>query len=777
MTFKRNAIKNNFKTGDKPTEVQFAEFIDSGFNLHKYQYDSDYAYEEGNIVMQIVGGKWAAYRRNDYEPNAIGKLPTETTYWKKILQGINIFNDPTIIEDEDPIGAPFDIFDKTTLAKIANSNTATESAYEFDVGDIILFEERVYNAPGKYNYEWVVKNRIDDTVHVIKNTRDLSYEAEIPGQYTVTLTVYEYGVTDPIIKEWDFDVAGEGAYQPVTITNFNISPESATTTPSSIVFSAQVNKVTDIEVRLYETDPSGTPVDKQLSVIKDAMIGTNNYVLVDVNTFNGVATKLIQDIVIGEDKWFKMEAHHNDGVNSSNDTSDVETLVYDDPVESISFLLFPKKYYTYSGGSYPLSLNIQALFTPSPNVPADYIKVINSEDVSIHTFNNPTIVDGEFDDDTVDINSFGTAKPYNLRLSYKDIYMVTPITSNIEQIVIQEPIQITASIEGTTYNVKVNTNKVPLQFDDNTYVVKESIDGSNWVTISGWTSDAVGGLSRINFVSSFDGTLTTGDAYHVKVTENIGEDGRNETSESEFETSYNEDPPPLYGVITEIELNDIDFSFLTGYQFIKSQFQWLGSLGETLKINNKNVVSHVPPGTVVELKIGGSSINRTVESSTLFDDQHTQMTFTEELSNHNDVDQILISSVYSYCESMEESDILPILTDTYMKTHQMDSAFIENDFILNFQNIFDESLSIIGETLETDKAYQWIAFPSSATQYTEWAATASIDIKKAIATTYFVFTHDVDGVSYRVYVYSGKDEISGDYFGQGALAVNKKYFI
>lgn len=49
--------------------------------------------------------------------------------------------------------------------------------------------------------------------------------------------------------------------------------------------------------------------------------------------------------------------------------------------------------------------------------------------------------------------------------------------------------------------------------------------------------------------------------------------------------------------------------------------------------------------------------------------------------------------------------------------------------------------------------------------------------KKAIATTYFVFTHDVDGVSYRVYVYSGKDEISGDYFGQSALAINKKYFI
>ena len=81
MQLLRTTIKDNFKTGDKPTEADFEQFINSGFNLHQFTYDETYPYEAGNLVYGLYLSKPSLYKRTNYSIGEVGVPITNSAYW------------------------------------------------------------------------------------------------------------------------------------------------------------------------------------------------------------------------------------------------------------------------------------------------------------------------------------------------------------------------------------------------------------------------------------------------------------------------------------------------------------------------------------------------------------------------------------------------------------------------------------------------------------------------------------------------------------------------
>jgi hypothetical protein len=774
MTFKRNAIKNNFKTGDKPTEAQFAEFIDSGFNLHQYQYDSNYAYEEGNIVVvseTYTGGggvtsppKWFVYRRTDHMPETTGNPVEDGLFWKKIIGGINIFNEPTIVPGEDPIEAPFSIF--YNQSQIGRTDVLTDDVLSYDQGTTLRFEDRSYNLPGKYKYTWKIyrNGNLIDTIY----KRDIEYLFQNPGTYIIKLEVEEYGVSGFHTTEYTVEILSTGTCVDIEFTEaLSLNPPTGNTQGVNTTFNAAINKSSNVELRLYEVDPTPTEgsnyVQRQYSVLKDWMLEDQNYVDLTSNLEGQTITKTFNALRISTQTPFELVAIYDDGQGCESEASSLATLNYSAAISITNLVLSPTKFYPSS--HLVMNMVVDAEFNEIPS-DVDYIRLRNTiANDNVFSLSGAVALgkisgEGLFTHE-LETPYFETASSYSLSLQYKDNIMTGYIESDIETINIQNPVEITHLQISETYSVTVKINKTPSIANGNEYQIWQNVNGGAWTEVTGFIEGVMENSRSFSFTTTL--TIGSGDIYNLKIQENLGEEGNDAVSEDEDNVTYSPAPKLYWGILGE------DFFENEGYSIRNSSLVAIGPLN----VVNLNTLQITVSGDMrIYLDIGRQvffhiidedNFGRTVSSFSYNDESNqTTIVFNSAIPDPGSFNYsyFVIHNVLTGTNTINQSTLDGILSNEKVTEYELAIPIVSPLIItFNSSSLISSLKTYLLEKFLFHFAYQFFACPVSSYVYTLFQEGVG-DVLN-IADYYFVIDRVIGGENYKIYIHRGSNPSSG----------------
>lgn len=583
MTLLRDTIKSNFVANATPTEAQFAELIDSGFDLHQFTYRADYPYEAGNIVFGTHNGTIALYKREDYDIGAINKAVSDTSYWTLVYS--SIFNIPNPGQIEPPIKAPFVILNEDK-SLIGYNTAATDTTTPYIQGKTLIFEERSYNMPGKNMFKWEVIDRNSEVVSITRYSRDLQYSFNTIGQYKVRLSVWEFGIDEPEITDYDLSI-GE-VLQASMSMSIIASPISYSNIGTTIFFTITYTNTGNLPITNIVTSAIVSGTSLPVALLSSLPVGDSGSITCSYITLSTDAGL----------NYITLNATGN-GLSESNtiSASNSCTVTNENVLGGISIV----QDFTYKTAyiNTPFTLPITAVFTPNISSRISQIEYIKSawfvsgntkdyavtHDTAVYTAAIPNGVDFSYD---FLINNLTSENTNQVTLKYKDPYTSEAISNQIS-FYAQSAVNIdSVSIirDGELFRVTVIINKYLPMFVGNTnaYIISEAVDDGEFTPIAG-EDITDGGTTKRTF--SFYTDLIEGDedvTYKVKVLEDLGNkapqiDGSNMTSEDTMEYNYTTIPKAFWGEVVNVDLRNINYGDAWNDYFMAvrtdSEYPWV----------------------------------------------------------------------------------------------------------------------------------------------------------------------------------------------------------